>query len=110
MSSSRLLTATFVAFLGLLALPLGCSSDELPVSAHVRNEFSAALKPGDPSEKIEAYFKGRSLDFAYDRYQHRYQATVRSRKSDFRAISIYVNVDRDKKFRSVEVFDSDTMS
>jgi hypothetical protein len=68
-----------------------------------------ALRPGDSSEKIEAYFKRRSLDFDYDQYQQRYESTMRSTKSNFHAISIYVRVDSEKRFKAVDAFDSYTM-
>jgi hypothetical protein len=100
--------AVGILFAAMLGYSSACASDELPKPARVRSEFNAALKPGDPSEKIEAYFKGRSLEFDYDKYQHRYQSTMRSTKSNFHAISIYVNVDKERRFESVDAFDSYT--
>ena len=116
MWSPRILTAVLIVFLGLLTVPIACGSDDLPKSAQVQNEINAALKPGDPSEKIEAYFNNerekqpvvRSLAFGYDRFQQRYGASMRSRTSNFHAITIYVNVDVDKKFKSVQVLDTYT--
>jgi len=103
----RFLFATGVVVLSVL--PSACASDELPKPAQVRSEFNAALKPGDSSEKIEAYFKRRSLEFDYDHYQQRYQSTMRSTKSNFHAISIYVRVDKEKRFETVDASDSYTM-
>ena len=94
----------------------GCSdnagsahADDLPLAHQVQVEFSAALKPGDSAEKIEAFLGNRGLGFSYDEFQNRYQAVIRSEKTDFHAIQIYVNVDAEKRFLSVEAFDSYTM-
>src|ERR1700720_1583719 len=76
-------------------------ADDLPPARQVQAEFSAALKPGDSAEKVEAFLGNRGLDVSYDEFQNRYQAVIRSRKTDFHAIQVYVNLDAKKRFLSV---------
>ena len=104
------LTATML--LGIAALSAGivaCAKSDLPAATQVQKDFEAALKVGDSSEKIEAVFKSRQLGASYDKYSNRYNSTMRSPKTDFHAISIVVHLDAERRFTSVEAFDSYTM-
>jgi len=74
----------------------------------VESNFRTALKPGDSAEKIEEYFQSQQLGFSFDKYQDRYQSIIRSPSTDFHAIVIFVNVDAEKRFKSVQVQDSYT--
>ena len=97
-------------FLLALTVHVGaCAEDNLPTAAQVQNDLRSALKAGDSSEKIEAFFRNRSLTTSYDKYAHRYQSIIRSPTSNFRAVVIYVNVDSERRFLSAEAHDSFTM-
>jgi hypothetical protein len=81
----------------------------LPPIADVRAEFRTALRPGDPSEKVEAVFRSRELDVSYDKFQNLYHGTMRSKHTTFYAIEIDVKLDAEKKVASVDVNESYTM-
>jgi hypothetical protein len=87
----------------------GYAADNLPTAAQVQNDLRSALKTGDSSEKIESFFRSRSLPISYDKDQHRYQSIIRSPTSNLRAVVIYVNVDEEKRFLTAEAHDSFTM-
>jgi hypothetical protein len=86
-----------------------CADDNLPTAAQVQNDLRTALKVGDSSEKIESFFRNRSLPTTYDKYGRRYESIIRSPTSNFRAVVIYVNVDAEKRFLTAEAHDSFTM-
>lgn len=101
-----------IAFLRVVILVVvvflsGCN-DGLPAATDVESDFRAALKLGDSAEKIEAFFQSQKLGFDFDKYQDRYQSIIRSPSTDFHAIVIFVNVDKEKRFKAIQAQDSYT--
>jgi hypothetical protein len=81
---------------------------KLTSAQQVRVELQASLKPGDSDAAIQQFFKQRGLGFSYDRFSNRYQSIIREPNSNFHAVVIYINVDREKRFVSGEARDSYT--
>ena len=92
----------------MLGLLTGCCPHLGIAPEDVVAEINEALKPGDGSDAIEAYFKKAKLSASYDNFANRYQGIIRHPESNCHAIVIYVNVDENGKFVSVEVRDSYT--
>lgn len=86
-----------------------CSGRDLPAAAEVKRDIEASLNKGDSSEKIEAFFRGRGLDASYDEHQNRYNSTLRSANTEFHAVWIVINLDKDRRFVSADASDSYTM-
>jgi hypothetical protein len=86
-----------------------CHAQELASAQSILQEITSALKPGDSSEAIEAYFKNRGLPATYDKYQHRYQSIVRNTGRPMgHAVVIYVYTDDAKRLSRVQTQDSYT--
>ena len=86
----------------------GCFTKLDTTPEEVEKKINTSLKPGDAPERIEAYFKKESLGLSYDKYQGRYQSIIRHPESNFHAITIYIYVDKNKRFIRVEANDSYT--
>ena len=105
MISKILIHTSFVISLVLLQ---GCMQTLDVTPAEVTSEINAQLKSGDSAFKIEDYFKSKGLSASFDAYSNRYQSIIRHPDSNFHAITIYIYVDNDKNFKSVEANDSYT--
>lgn len=76
--------------------------------SEVVTQIEASLRPGDSSEKIEAYFTQQELSASFDRSQQRYQSIIRHPESNYHAIVVYVYVDKERRFTRAEANDSYT--
>jgi len=99
---------------GLLVLAIsgayvgGCGQSLDISPAEVQSEIEQILVRGVDSTTIESYFEEKELPISYDKHANRYQSIIRHPESDFHAIVIYVNVDKDMHLVSVEAHDSYT--
>jgi hypothetical protein len=96
-------TVTPAVFLTLV----GCVID-LPAASHVDRELRAILTEGDARPKIEEGLAKQGIPYSYDRFTDRYQGIIRSKKSDFRAVVVYVYLDSAGRLARMEVIDSFT--
>ena len=103
MSHARLLPA-----ISFVLCSLGCAGDHIPMAAQVQDELRASLTHGDSPEKIEKLLSAKTAGFSYDRFQSRYHSIIRGKRHIDRAVVIYVNVDSQKKYVSLEAHDSYT--
>jgi len=98
--------------IALMLLPLlamfGCQDKDRAAVAEVQKLFDQNLKPGDPDSKIVALFKQHNIPYDFDRFGFGYQSTIpASRKTDWKGvesvITIYVHLNQDRSFKSVDV-------
>ncbi len=108
MQTAHFVAKLFFALALAIAPILSFSANDFPSAKQLQGELQAAMKVGDSREKIESVLKGRSLETTYDKYSQRYQSIMRRPTTDFHAIVIYVNVDKERRFVSVEAHDSYT--
>jgi hypothetical protein len=96
----------------LMLLPLlamfGCQDKDKAAVAEVEKLIQQNLKPGDPSAKIEAFFKQHDLPYGFDGLNQRYQSRVpSSEKTDSKgvksSIGMYIYVNKDRSFQKAEV-------
>ena len=66
------------------------------------------LSINDSREKIEQEIHKIGINFTYDKFQNRYQATVRDGCGPYEAISVYLNLDAQQKLSKIIVFKSYT--
>ena len=104
MRAERVVITVLMTALGLTS----CSRDCLN-TREVRDHLNRELKVGDPRARVDEVLKSASIDFSYDKFQHRYQSYIKNAQcSQWRAISIYVTFDKSDRMSKVEVFDSYT--
>jgi hypothetical protein len=87
----------------------GCARGLETTPEQIEAEIRAALGDSADSQSIESYLRQRGLEFSYDRFANRYQSIIRDPRSDAHAISIYINLDAERRFADVEARDSYTM-
>lgn len=101
---SSLLAILLVAF-SLQACSGGCLKTK-----EVKNLLNSKLSIGDTRERVEMALKVIDIQFTYDKFQNRYQATVRDERcGQFQAISVYLSFDESEKLSEIKVFESYTM-
>ena len=97
-----------ILILILLLAMFGCKDKDREAVAEVDRLIHQNLKPGDPSLKIEAFFKQRNFSYSFDNFNHRYQGGLpSSEKTDKKGvesvIAIYIYVNEDRSFKEAEV-------
>lgn len=77
----------------------------------VRHMLNGKLSVGDPREKAEDILRELDITYTYDKFSKRYQATIIDKEScdQYRAVSLYVDVDDKGLVSKIDVFDSFTM-
>lgn len=93
--------------LSLLIAVAGCASD-LPTAPQLEKELRATLAEGATRPTIEATLARYGITYSYDRFANRYQGILRSKKSNWRAIGIYAQLDAEGRLSRLEVIDSYT--
>ena len=122
---NRLTVVSLVSVL-FLGLPHGqgvasCGSDgvawmktgsiNVQKAEEIKKLIASELHIGAEESIIEAFFERHGISYSYDRFNVRYQATVRNVSSDpcvDQSVSIYIYVDEDKNFLSSEVINTFT--
>ena len=87
---------------------VSCGRDCLNPNS-VEQVLNTELSVGDDREKIEGVLKNHGLKVSYDKYSNRYSSYIKSDCDKFKAISVYIQLDRGEKVLSIEVFNSYTM-
>ncbi len=69
------------------------------------------IRVGDTRVKIESVLNSEGIGFSYDRFRDRYQATIRNEECDkqYKAISVYLYLDKTEKLSKLEVLETFTM-
>ena len=68
------------------------------------------MQLGASREAIEMALNNMGINFSYDRFRERYQITLRDDGcSEFKAISVYIHLDKSQKLSKIQVFESFTM-
>ena len=78
-------------------------------SAGSKSVFMSELKPGDSRLRVEQLFHREHIPYSFDRFQNRYQATIRDNQgTPYKAESLYVYLDSVGRVAKVEIFTSYT--
>lgn len=97
---------TIIAWLGFL-LSACSTQSEVMNTKELETLINQNLKPGDSSEKIEAFLKEQKWPFAYDRFSSRYSTRYPEGDLDNafikKGIAIWIYVDESKAFARAEV-------
>ena len=95
----------------VISVIYSCQGDCLSIQENkVRELLNKNLSLSDSREKIEQEIQRLGVSFTYDRFQNRYQATIRDGCSPYEAISVYLNLDGQEKLSTIVVFKSYTGS
>ena len=110
MHRTRLSQVLRAAAVALTLAVCACAYPDLPKAQTLEAQLNASLRVGDTREKIESVLSAQSppVIYSYDQFQNRYQGIVRSKFGDWHAVVVYVRLDTQRTFTSVEVIDSYT--
>jgi hypothetical protein len=81
------------------------------VAEDVRSKIRAELPIGSDGQEIRAFFERHEITYTYDRFTKRYQGIIRDVSAAVcidQAVSIYVYVDGQGRYKSAEVRNSFT--
>jgi hypothetical protein len=99
-----------VLMLPLIALFLTACDGGCLNEREIEKLLYSELQPGDNREKVESVLTANGIAFSYDRFQHRYQATLADQQcGPNRAISVYITLDDSMRLSEIRVFESFTM-
>lgn len=73
----------------------------------VKALLNQTLTIGDSRSQVEEKLKTIDIEFSYDRFQNRYQATVTG-CGKFEALSVYLSLDDENKLSKIDVAKSYT--
>lgn len=86
-----------------------CNSDCLSIQEkRVKELLNERLIIGDSRMKIEQEFHRIGIGLTFDKFQNRYQATIREGCGTYEAISVYLNLDAQEKLSKISVLKSYT--
>ena len=97
--------------MALLILSLvGCSSaEDEPSAEKIEQQLVGALHTDATKTEVEAVLNSLNIEHSFDKYASRYQGVIRNTGGPMdHAIVVYVYMDENGKFRSVEAHDSYT--
>ena len=102
---------SFLLLLLLTPLLTACNAGCLDVKEQkVKNLLNSSLSIGDSREQVGRALKNIDIEFSYDKYSNRYQATIwDERCGPYQAISVYIILDESEKVSEIKVFKSYTM-
>lgn len=103
----KILAALIIAFL----CAFGCTteSDQMNVSK-IEAKIKDELHPGKTTcTQIEIFLGNSNWGGSFDRFNRRYQITIRGEGENYKAISIYLYVDKECVFQRSEVKETYTM-
>ena len=76
----------------------------------VKKLLNSNLSIGDSREQVEIALKNIDIEFSYDKYSNRYQATIwDERCGPYQALSVYIVLNESEKVSDIKVFKSYTM-
>ena len=88
---------------------LAACGGECVKTSEIKELLNKELKTGDTRQKVEQVLKSAGIEYSFDAFQNRYQATARdARCSQREAASIYAAFDASGKMLAVDVFSSYT--
>lgn len=103
------MTATkFLVVLLLLSVTtISCSNSQVMSAEELKSFINDNLKPGDPSEEIEAFLDSQGWPYAFDDFVQRYQAHYPdgdvNKPHLIKAVAILIYVDESRAFQRVVV-------
>ena len=108
MKKIQAISSFFSTILILFSLSACCGN--CLKTKEVKNILNSKLSVGDTRGQVELALNEMDIQFTYDKFQNRFQATIRDERcGEYQAISVYISLDASDRMSKIKVLESYTM-